>query len=307
MTYLVYGIDTLVKEYIDKIIKDNKIDDINISRYESEDSIANIIEDASTISLFADKKVILVENHEVFTTKYKDNISSLENYIKSNNTTSILIFYMYSQSPDSRKKIYKVIKEYGKVVDLSKSLNIFDIVKKYFNGYSISNSSINLLIDRVGNDLNILKTEAEKLKIYKIDTKIITDQNIIDSIRKRSDVDIFKFIDNIITKNKKEVISVYKELIKIGEEPIKIIVMLSNQFRLMYQAKHLTRKGYSEDDISSLLGVKRYPVHLAITKGYKYDDKTILKYLEELADLDIKIKSGDINKYIALELFLLKI
>ena len=307
MTYLVYGIDTLVKEYIDKIIKDNKIDDINISRYESEDSIANIIEDASTISLFADKKVILVENHEVFTTKYKDNISSLENYIKSNNTTSILIFYMYSQSPDSRKKIYKVIKEYGKVVDLSKSLNIFDIVKKYFNGYSISNSSINLLIDRVGNDLNILKTEAEKLKIYKIDTKIITDQNIIDSIRKRSDVDIFKFIDNIITKNKKEVISVYKELIKIGEEPIKIIVMLSNQFRLMYQAKHLTRKGYSEDDISSLLGVKRYPVHLAITKGYKYDDKTILKYLEELSDLDIKIKSGDINKYIALELFLLKI
>ena len=283
MTYLIYGIDTLVKEYIDKIIKDNKIDDINISRYESEDSIANIIEDASTISLFADKKVILVENHEVFTTKYKDNISSLENYIKSNNTTSILIFYMYSQSPDSRKKIYKVIKEYGKVVDLSKSLNIFDIVKKYFNGYSISNSSINLLIDRVGNDLNILKTEAEKLKIYKIDTKIITDQNIIDSIRKRSDVDIFKFIDNIITKNKKEVISVYKELIKIGEEPIKIIVMLSNQFRLMYQAKHLTRKGYSEDDISSLLGVKRYPVHLAITKGYKYDDKTILKYLEELS------------------------
>ena len=83
----------------------------------------------------------------------------------------------------------------------------------------------------------------------------------------------------------------YKELLKIGEEPIKIIVLLANQFRLMYQSKLLTSKGYSEDDIASLLHVKRYPVHLAIQKsyhlpifkGYKAINKSgVFKLIDEL-------------------------
>lgn len=96
-------------------------------------------------------------------------------------------------------------------------------------------------------------------------------------------------------------------MIKVGEEPIKIIVMLANQFRLMYQVKLLTSKGYTEDDITSLLHSKKYPVHLAIQKGYRYSSDILLKHLEELADLDIKIKSGEIDKNLALELFLLRI
>ena len=96
-------------------------------------------------------------------------------------------------------------------------------------------------------------------------------------------------------------------MLKVGEEPIKIIVMLANQFRLMYQVKVLVSKGYTEDDIASLLNSKKYPVHLAIQKGYRYSSDILLKHLEELADLDIKIKSGDIDKNLALELFLLRI
>ena len=307
MIYLIYGIDILVNEYIDKIIKENKIETINVSKYENDSLISNIVEDAATISLFDDKKVIIVENHEIFNSKYKEDISLLENYIKSDNKNTILIFCIYSLSVDSRKKIYKLINEHGKIVNLSKTNNTVEILKSYFSHYSISDNSIKLLIDRVGNNLNILKQEAEKLKVYKFDSKIITDQDIIKATSKKIDIDIFKFIDNIILKNTKEAITTYKELIKLGEEPIKIIVMLANQFRLMYQAKNLTKKGYSEEDIADLLGVKRYPVHLAIAKGYKYDDSVILNHLEELADLDIKIKSGTIDKNLALELFLLKV
>ena len=40
---------------------------------------------------------------------------------------------------------------------------------------------------------------------------------------------------------------------------------------------------------------------------FYYTSDTLLKYLEELADLDIKIKSGEIDKNLALELFLLRI
>ena len=75
----------------------------------------------------------------------------------------------------------------------------------------------------------------------------------------------------------------------------------------MYQSKLLTSKGYSEDDIASLLHAKRYPVHLAIQKSYHYNKEVLIDNLEQLADLDIKIKSGEIDKNLALELFLLRL
>ena len=308
MIYLLFGtLDALITDYINKIIKKENIDDINISKYNEDDLISNIIKDASTISLFDDKKLIIVNNELLFSSKKSIDTTELEEYIENYNPNTILIFVVNRDTVDSRRKLYKIIKEKGKIEEFNKITNINSYVKKLFEGYNISYNTINLFIKRVGNDLNSLSNEAEKIKIYKIDDKIITDNDIINCTHEKIDINIFKFIDNIIKKNKKESITTYKEMLKVGEEPIKIIVMLANQFRLMYQAKILTSKGYTEEDIANLLHLKKYPVHLAIQKGYRYTSDTLLKHLEELADLDIKIKSGEIDKNLALELFLLRI
>lgn len=308
MIYLLFGtLDALINDYINKIIKKENIDDINISKYNEDDLISNIIEDASTISLFDDKKLIIVNNELLFSSKKSIDTTELEKYIENYNPNTILIFTVFSDTVDSRRKLYKLIKEKGKIEEFNKITNINSYVRKLFNGYNINYNTINLFIKRVGNDLNSLSNEAEKIKIYKIDDKIITDNDIINCTHEKIDINIFKFIDNIINKNKKESITTYKEMLKVGEEPIKIIVMLANQFRLMYQAKVLTSKGYTEEDIANLLHSKKYPVHLAIQKGYRYTSDILLNHLEELADLDIKIKSGEIDKNLALELFLLRI
>ena len=75
----------------------------------------------------------------------------------------------------------------------------------------------------------------------------------------------------------------------------------------MYQASILAKKGYTEESISEILNVHKYPVHLAITSGYKYNPKILLKYLNDLADLDIGIKTGEKDKELALELFILSL
>ena len=308
MIYLLFGtLDTLINDYINNIVKKDKIDDINISKYNEEDLLSNIIEDASTISLFDEKKLIIVNNSQLFSAKKTIDTTDLEKYISNYNPNTIIIFISDTDTVDTRRKLYKLIKEKGKIEEFNKITNINSYVKNLFDGYTISYNTINLFIKRVGSDLNSLSNEAEKLKIYKINDKIITDKDIIDCTCENIDINIFKFIDNIINKNKKESITTYKEMLKVGEEPIKIIVMLANQFRLMYQAKYLSSKGYSEDDIAIKLQAKKYPVHLALQKGYKYSASTLLQYLEDLANLDIKIKSGEIDKNLALELFLLRI
>ena len=308
MIYLLYGtLEALITDYINKIITKHKINDLNISKYNINDNLTDIIEDANTLSLFDDKKLIIINNNALFVGKKSVDTIALEKYIINSNPNTILIFVVNEEKLDTRRKLYKKIKEKGEVFEFNKLPNINTYVKDLFSGYTITNDSINLLIKRVGNDLNRLKQEIEKIKIYKINDKLITDSDIIDCTVEKIDINIFNFIDNIIRKNKSETIKTYKELLKIGEEPIKIIVLLANQFRLMYQSKLLTSKGYSEDDIASLLHVKRYPVHLAIQKSYHYNKEVLIDNLEQLADLDIKIKSGEIDKNLALELFLLRL
>lgn len=308
MIYLLYGtLDVLITDYIQKIISKYKIDDLNISKYNANDNLEDIIEDANTISLFGDKKLIIINNNNLFVGKKSVNTTNLENHIINSNPNTILIFIVNEEKLDTRRKLYKNIQTKGKIIEFNKITNINTYIKKIFDGYTITGDSINLLVKRVGSDLNHLKNEIEKIKVYKIDDKIISEKDIIDCTMEKVDINIFNFIDNIVKKNKSETIKIYKELLKIGEEPIKIIVLLGNQFRLMYQAKLFTNKGYSEDDIASLLQVKRYPVHLAIQKSYRYSKEILIDNLEQLADLDIKIKSGEIDKNLALELFLLRL
>ena len=313
MIYLLYGCeDILINDEIKKIINDNNIDEVNISRYNLEESLLkDIIEDCQTTSILADKKIVIVENSYIFirTTKklVEQDISVLEEYINNINPATILIFIVNNEKLDTVKKIYKQIKEVATIKEFNQPKNINSYVKKLFNDYKINDNCINLFIKRVGNDLNILRQEVDKLKIYKIDEKEINEKDIKDLSVNTIDINIFNFIDNIITKNKKEAINTYYELLKLNEEPIKIIIMLANKFRLMYQACELTKKGYSPQAIADKLNSKKYPVELAINKGFKYDSKILLNILNELADLDTNIKMGLIDKTMALELFILKL
>ena len=309
MNYLLYGLENFfIEKEIKNIINNGKFDDISISRYDLEnDLLSNIIDDANTISLFDSNKLIIVDNAFIFsrTTKKVDNVELLEEYLQNSNKDTTIIFIDRLENIDSIKKIVKSIKTNGVIKEFNPLKNINTTVKEMFNDYKIDTSTLDYFINRVGSNLEIISSEIDKLKLYKLDNKIITKEDINDICTENINIDIFKFVDDIINKNKKEAIKTYRELLKINEEPIKIIAILSSKFRLMYQACTLTKKGLTEDKISEILGVHKYPIHLAIIAGYKYNQELILKYLNDLADLDIGIKTGVKDKDLALELFIL--
>lgn len=314
MIYVLYGLEEyLINKEIKKIINDNYIDEMGIEKYDLTTTLLEyIIDYCQTGSLFSDKKVVIVENSYIFsgTTKkssLEHNISKLEEYIENINENTILIFNVNSEKLDERKKIVKTLKKDGIIKEFNKENNINSIVNSFFDGYTISPKAIFKFIDRVGNNLPLLENEAEKLKIYKQDTKIIDEIDIEKVVNKNVDLDIFSLIDNIVLKNKAKAIEVYNEMIRYGEEPIKILIMLASQFRIMLQAKLLYKKGYSEKDMASLLAIHPYRVKLALEKSRKFSENELIEYIEGLADLDSKIKQSEVDKKLALELFIIKL
>lgn len=312
MLYLLYGTENyLIKKEIDKILDTNSIEKINVSEYNLEiDNFKDIIEDSNTISLFADKKAIIVNNSYIFTGKNvkSDNDPELFlDYFKNINPASIIIFTTDSEKLDERKKLAKEIKKIGTVKEFNKKNDLTDILKNMFEGYNVSIQDIRFMIDRCGNNLDILSQEVNKIKIYKDTDKNITKEDIINLTSKNIDIDIFGFVDTIVNKNKNKALEIYKEMLINGEEPIKILVILANQFRIIYQAKELYKQGYSGNDIATMIGIHPYRIKLALEKARDYNSDTLLKYLEKLADLDYDIKVGNIESSLGLEMFILSI
>lgn len=304
MNYLFYGTNHYnLKKEIDSILKDK--DDLNISKYDmSETAIDDILNDALTMSLFEENKVIICENALVFSPALKAE-ASFEEYLNNPNPNTTIIFVLNEEKLDERKKVTKLIKKNGIVKEFNE-INPNDLVKELLKDYDISPSSISLLIQRVGNNLDILTNEVDKIILYKDNDKKITAEDILNLTHKTVDTDVFKLIDYIVTNDKKNALEIYYELIKRGEEPLKIIIMLSNQFRIIYQSKTLKSKGYSEKDIAEVLKIHPYRVKLAIQKAGKYSNETLLKYLSDFADMDMGIKSGKVSKNNVLEMFILE-
>lgn len=311
MIYILYGLqDYLINKKIDELT--HNLNQYEIEKFDLENTnIKEIIDSATTISLFSLNKTIVIYNSYIFSSNKKLNdekeIEILQKYIENPNKNTNLIFVVLNEKLDSRKKLVTLAKKHCEIIEFNEVKNTEKIIEDMIKPYKMNINQIKLLINHVGDNLYILENEINKLKVYKKDDLQITNEDIINVTTKNINTDIFSLIDNIINKNIDEALTSYYELIKIGEEPIKILVMLANQFRLMYQVKELSKKGYRIYDIMDLLDQKQYPIQKAIQKGYNYDSKMLLNYLNKLSELDINIKTGKIDKNIGLELFILNI
>ena len=313
MIYLLYGFEEyLLKKEVKKIIEKEKIEDINISYYSmNNDKLEVIIDDFQTYSFFSDKKLVVVEDSFVFTSKKGDieqKIELLDKYLNNYNPDTIIIFTVIDEKIDSRKKLFKIINKVGHIIECNSPKDLKPIVKEMFLNYNISPKALELFIDRVGKNLGILNSEANKIMIYKDNDLNITEEDILNLTSKIIvEEDLFKLVDYIIKKDKKEALIYYNGLLKLEMEPFKIIVTLANKIRLIYQTKELFRLGHTENDIVTILKINPKQIYFLREPIRKYNSEDLINILSKLADLDLNIKSGKIDSKKGLELFILNL
>ena len=181
-------IDFNLYEILNKIEYDenNKIIyDMNVN------SFMDVLEEASMVSLFSPVKVIIVNNFKI--EDINDNeYEYLEKFINSKNKDVYMI--LISSKIDGRKKSYTLFKDNFKIIVVDKvdDNSIYNYIENKIRdkGYKIDSYNIEYFISKVGNDINNINSELEKLFIYKNDDKKINKEDI--------DLLIFDNIDNVI-------------------------------------------------------------------------------------------------------------
>lgn len=315
MMYLVFGEqELLVNKMIDKLAKSelDVIDDFNLVTFDGcKTPLYEIVNDASTLPFMADKKVVVVKNCYFLTTEspkleFEQSFNELEEYLENQNEGTVVIFSVIASKLDDRKSLVKKIKEKSKIyaVDNVNKKDLPRIVKQMFEkqGMSITSDALNEFLSRCGDDMYLINGEIEKLSCYK---KEIDVKDIDLMVAKKIEDNVFEMIDAIFAKKLDKVFRIYYDLKINNNEPLTLISLIASQVRFLYQVMVLKDKGYSENNIANELSCHPYRAKLALEKVYHLNKMDLTNLLEELSSLDIKIKSGEIDRFVGFELFLL--
>lgn len=316
---LIFGVEEfLVNRQLKKILKSTLgTDERNAyTEYDLlEVSLNAALEDCETIPFFEEKKVVVCKNPFFLTgqkvkTNLEHDLNGLSNYLKNPADFTHLVFVLNYEKLDSRKKIVKEFKKLTNIFEsnMMKEEEIVSTIIKIFGNHDkkISNQNAKLIVSKVGNRFSLVYQEITKLLTYIGDDEV-TAEAIEKIISRTLEENIFDLVDMILKRKKERAIQIFYDLLDLKEEPVKIIVLVANQIRLLYQCKVLFKKGLAEYDISKKIGVHPYRVKLARQASRDFETKQLLDLLDKLTDLDYQIKSGKINKVTGLELFIMKI
>lgn len=316
--YLVYGKNRVrIDETVNKLTKDylETVDDFNRIVFDYiETSVEHIIEECITLPFLSDRKVVIVKDAFLFTAEKKrtsinHNVDKMIQYIEDKEDDTLLIFVTSAEKLDNRKKITKLIKKQGKIIECEE-MNERELVQ-YINdavkseGLTIRNDAVNELLNRTGVNYTIVKNELEKLMLFVDDIITVEDVNII--VSKSLEANVFSLTDFILKDQKQEAVNVFRDLILQKEEPIKLLGLISSQFRLYYQTKILMNEGMRQDEISSRLKVHPYRVKLAMSQVNQYPLETLLQKMVLIRDMDYELKSTYLDSEALFEVFISKI
>ena len=278
-----------------------------------ETPMRDIIEDALTPPFLSEYKMIVLKN-PLFLTAQKqkdvsdDDVKMLLDYLSQDNPTTIFVIYNDTYKLDERKKAVKALRKTVEFYEVS-LLDHHQLLKTVnqaieARGCHIDKEALELFLSRMPDRLLEISQEVEKLCLY---TKTITKETIDTMIVKQVEENVFDLTKAILNKDMQTSIRIYQDLMMNKEEPIKLIVLIANSLRMLYQVKLLDRKGYNDREIAKMLSLNPFRLKYIRQDGKDYEIQELLAKIDALSRLDVQIKTGKIDKYKGLELFLMRI
>jgi len=150
----------------------------NLSVFYGKDaSWSDVVNACMRYPMFAEKQVVLLKEAQ----QMRD-IDKLENYIEHPLVSTIFVISYKEKTLDKRTKLYKTIKKDGEVFtsEKIKDYKLVEWVTDYIKAqdFTMSQKGVLLLVDHLGNDLNRIVNELEKITVNLGQRKAITEDDI---------------------------------------------------------------------------------------------------------------------------------
>ncbi|WP_018887960.1 DNA polymerase III subunit delta [Paenibacillus massiliensis] len=319
--YVLYGTEKYqMKQFLDTL-KEQMIEpdhqEFAVASYDLTDTpIEAVVEEANTAPFLVPSKLITVRDSNLLSaakdnSKIEHRIETLLSYIEQPAEYSVIVFVVYADKLDERKKLVKQLKSVGVVLHFS-PLGSDDLLqwighKAQEQQVMLDTSTAELLIRYAGTGLETLAAEIDKLCLYAGRGGTVSSSDIEELVPRSTEQNVFVMVEELANLRIQNALAIFYELLKQREEPIKIAALITRQFRIMLQVKELMRQNYSQQQIAGQLSLHPYAVKIAGEQARRFSLQQLSSMLHELAELDYRMKSGQIDKVLGIELLFLKL
>lgn len=308
--FIDYSINYIKNKYINR-----SYEDMNYVEFEKMSSLNDYFEFSVTFPFMSDKKLCILKEAVFLTSIGSLDKKEEEKLVKiiDDNESCITVFVIKDGKPDSRKKIVKKLKDKKAIYEFSR-LSEGELTKYITgefkkNNFNISMQDANYMANNSGYleyestvSLYHLNNEINKIMSHNKEKKNVTASDLDLLMVKSVESNIFRLVDYICENNKQKSFEILDEMLLNNTPEQFIIHMIVRQYRMLYQYVVLQKKGYSYNDIINKMKIKNFVASKLAMQSKNLKIETIEFYMKRFLEIDKKIKTGEIDNRVGLEL-----
>ncbi len=294
----------LAEEFIEKLKKDLSTVSPKLlfeTRNLDDVPLPEILEDARTLPMFHEKKLIVVKGYDGMG---KDDLDLLNQYAAAPASSSVLVL-LSGASKKSKAKPASGIR----LVDLDRGSNPDREIKRLAEklGISLSAGAVGFIKTMLGEDMNLIRNELEKISLYRDGKKAIGEKELRGLMEKRSTENVFSLSTALSNRDLKGSLRILRELEKNREDPLSILYMVAWRFRQIFKVSQFLREGESDEGIAKAIKTSRGAVFYLKKSVGNFRENDLGRILGLIEETDFGMKNSSGNNYILLEKLLLGI
>lgn len=257
---------------------------------------SQIVDTARRYPLMAERQVVIVKEAQ----NIKD-WDPLELYVEKPVKSTVLVICYKNGTIDRRKKIITKAAAQGVVFvsDKKKDNYLPDFIKDYVktNGSAtIDNQAVQMMAEHIGNDLNRMASELDKLfLVLPENDKRITPEIVEDRIGISKDFNAFELKNAIVKRDIKkanQIVDYFKDNPK-AQSVYLVIPTLFSYFQNLFIAYYAPQP-YREDSVAGYLGLKGgWLAQDYVTGVHNYNSNKVVEIISKLREMDAKSKGLD--------------
>ena len=266
-----------------------------VTKYEEKEILENIndfIESILSKSLFESEKIVIIK-------RVTDKILKIIDEIDSKNIEDIKII-LNADNLEKKSKLRSLFEKDKKYIcvpfypdtDQTLSKLTFNFLKK--KNISISQSNINLIVNKCNGDRETLLNELNKIEYFSKNGKKITAENIAKLTNLIENHGISELIDNCLAKNKKKIVNILNENNLNNDDCILITRTFLNKAKKILK---LSSEFKNNKNIDLTISSAKPPIFWKdkeITKQqiYNWTPENIKQLIYKLSEIELLIKKN---------------
>jgi len=281
------AVHALLEKAIDPSLKDFNF---NVF-YGNESKGVDIIDAAQTLPMFAERRAVLVKRADQLKAEA---LEVMLPYIKNPAPGTCLL--LSGIKIDQRKKFFLEFKKHGELVEYKRfydnKLTGFIQSEAVAHGKPIDNAAAELLASLIGNNLQELSSQIEKLAVYAgTKTRIAVDdvRTMASSSKAFTAFELAKFLG---LKDLSNSIRSLDALFLNGEEAPMMIGALTRHFRQLWRVRELLDKKMPQADIGRELAINSFFLGEIITQARNFSRRELKVVFDEFYRCDVDSKTG---------------